>query len=73
MKFSGKWGIACAYTGGIFLITPYLPILIRFATSRWSRSGVSRFVLGAEIIIALFILTLAIDFYFIKEKNPFSF
>ena len=73
MKFSGKWGIACAYTGGIFLITPYLPQLIRFASSKWSQSGVSRFVLYVEIIIALLILTLAIVFLFYKRKKSVSF
>jgi len=73
VKFSGKWGIVCAYTDGIFLFTPYLPKLIRFASSRCSRSGVSRFVLGLEIIIALFILTLAIVFLFYKRKRSVIF
>lgn len=73
MKFSGKWVIACAYTGGIFLVTPYLPQLIRVASSRWSSSGVSRFVLGVEIIIALLIFTLAIVFLFYKSKKSALF
>ena len=73
MKFSGKWVIVCAYTGGIFLVTPYLPQLIRLASSRWSSSGVSRFVLCVEIIIALLILTLAIVFLFYKRKKSVLF
>ncbi len=73
MKFSGKSGFVCSYTGGIFVVTPYLPQLIRLASSRWSSSGVSRFVLCVEIIIALLILTLAIVFLFYKRKKSVLF
>jgi len=73
MKVSRKWVVACLYTIGIFVVTPYLPHIIQAASSRWSRSGVSRFVLGVEIIIALLILTLAIVFLFYKRKKSFLF
>ena len=58
MKFAGRWGIVPAYTGGIFLAKPYLPQLIRFASSRWARSGVSNFVLWIKMLVTLLILTL---------------
>jgi hypothetical protein len=73
MKFPGKWGIVCAYIGGIFVVTPYLPKLIRFASSRFTRSGVTRFVLCIEIITALFILILAIVFLLYKGKKSALF
>lgn len=73
MKFPGKWGIVCIYTGGIFLVTPYLPKLISFASSRWSQSGASRFVLGVEITIASLILTLAIVFLLHRRKKSVLF
>jgi nucleoside-diphosphate-sugar epimerase len=43
--------------------------LIRAASSRWSKSGVSSFVLGVEIMIALLILSPAGFFIFRKKKS----
>jgi glycopeptide antibiotics resistance protein len=73
MKTPGKWGLVCSYTAGIFIVTPYLPNLIRFASSRWSSSGVSRFVLRVEIVIALLALTFAILFLFHRMKKAILF
>jgi len=73
MKISGKWVIVCIYSIGIFVAVPYLPKLIRFATARWSSSGVSRFVLSVEIVIAFFILSLAIYFLIYKREKSFFF
>ena len=73
MKISGKWIIVCIYTIGIFIVTPYLPQLIRSASSRWSSSGVSRFVLGVEIAIALLILILALEFLIHRRKKSALF
>ena len=73
MKTSGKWTIVCVYTIGIFVVTPYLPQLIQAATSRWSSSGVSRFVLGVEIAIALLILILALEFLIHRRKKSALF
>lgn len=69
MKISWKWIITCLYIIGIFAVTPFLPRLIQFASSIWSSSGVSRFVLVVEIIIALLILTLVIVFLK-RKKSP---
>ena len=73
MKTSGKWTIVCVYTIGMFVVTPYLPQLIQAASSRWSSSGVSRFVLGVEITIALLILILALEFLIHRRKKSALF
>lgn len=73
MKTKWKWIIVSIYTIGLFVATPYLPQLIQAATSRWSKSGVSRFVLGVEIAIALIVIALAIYFLIQKKKKAFLF
>ena len=73
MKVSKKWAVVCFYTVGIFVVTPYLPQLIRVASSQWSRSGVTRFVLGMEIAIALLILIFAIKFLINRRKKSALF
>ena len=73
MKTSWKWVIVCVYTVGLFAVTPYLPKLIRAATSRWTSSGVSRFVLWVEIAIALLILTLAVRYFIHRRKKSALF
>lgn len=73
MKLSRKWVLLCLYTVSIFVITPYLPVLIRTVSSRWSSSRVSHIVLGLEIIIALLILALAIRFLIFKKKKSVPF
>ena len=73
MKTSWKWVIVCAYTIGLFIVTPYLPNLIQAATSRWSTSGVKYFVLGVEITIALLILTIAVRTLIYKKKEAALF
>jgi len=69
MKISRKWTVVFFYTVAIFVVTPYLPQLISIASSQWSSSGVSRFVLGVEIVIALLILALAFRFLIYKRKK----
>ena len=73
MKISRKWTIVFLYTVAMFVVTPYLPQLIQAATSRWSSSGVSRFVLGVEIAIALLILILALEFLIHRRKKSALF
>ena len=73
MKASVKWITVCAYTIGLFIVTPYLPNLIQAATSRWSTSGVKYFVLGVEITIALLILILAVRILIYKKKKAALF
>jgi len=73
MKTSWKWTIVCVYTIGLFTVTPYLPNLIRAATSRWTSSGVSRFVLWVEIAMALLILILAVGYLIHRRKKSALF
>ncbi len=73
MKITRKWTVVFFYTVGIFVVTPYLPQLIRVASSQWSSSSVSRFVLGVEIAIALIVLTLAVGFLIQKKKKSALF
>jgi len=73
MRISGKWAVVFSYTVGIFVLTPYLPQLIQAASSRWSKSSVSRFVLGIEVAIALLILSFAIVFLISRRKKSALF
>ena len=73
MKTSWKWIIVCVYTIGLFAVTPYLPQLILAAISRWTSSGVSRFVLWVEIAIALLILILAVRYLTHRRKKSALF
>lgn len=73
MKISRKWALVFFYTVAIFVLTPYLPQLISTASSRWSSSGVSHFVLGVEIAIALLILILALEFLIHRRKKSALF
>jgi hypothetical protein len=73
MKITRKWTVVFFYTVGIFVVTPYLPQLIRVASSRWASSSVSRFVLVVEIAIALLILILAVGFLIQKKKKSAFF
>jgi len=57
-----KWVLVVIYTIGIFVFTPFLPALIRFASSRWSGTIASHFVLGVEIFLALVVLIFAVIF-----------
>ncbi|TET60292.1 MAG: hypothetical protein E3J47_07065 [Candidatus Stahlbacteria bacterium] len=73
MKTSSKWAIVCIYTLVLFIVTPYLPQLIRSASSRWTSSSVSRFVLVVEIALALLISILAVRFLIQKKKKSALF
>ena len=73
MRISGKWTVVFFYTVCIFIVTPYLPQLIQAASSRWSRLGVSRFVLGVEIAIALLILAIATIYLIYRKKRSALF
>ena len=73
MNISWKWIFIGLYTVIIFIVTPYLPLLIQAASSRWSRSIVSNFVLVVEIVIALLILALAISQLIHKRKKSALF
>ena len=73
MKITRKWTVVFFYTIAIFVITPYLPQWIRVASSRWSSSSVSRFVLVVEIALALLISILAVGSLIQKKKKSVLF
>jgi len=73
MKTPVKWIIVCIYTIVLFVVTPYLPQLIQAASARWSKSGVSGFVLGVEIAISLIIIILGVYFLIQKRKKSIVF
>jgi len=73
MKISARRVFVGAYTIGIFAATPFLPDLIRLASSRWSSGGVSHFVLGVEVSIALLFLVLAAGLLIYGKKRSFLF
>ena len=73
MKISAKWVVVGVYTIAIFAATPFLPDLVRLASSRWSSKGVSRFVLSVEISIALLFLVLAAGLLIYGKKRSFLF
>jgi len=73
MKASTRWVVVGVYTVCIFAATPFLPNLIRLASSRWSSRGVSHFVLIVEISIALLFLVLASGLLIYGKKRSFLF
>jgi len=70
---SGKWGLVVLYIIGIFVFTPYLPNLIQFASSHWSGTKVSHFVLGVEIFLALLVLVCVIIFLKFRRNKSLYF
>jgi VanZ family protein len=70
---SAKWALVLIYTIGIFVFTPFLPALIRFASSRWSKTTASHFVLGVEIFLALLVFIIAFIFAKLKRNKSLYF
>jgi len=70
---SGKWALVVLYIIGIFVFTPYLPNLIQFASSRWSKTKVPHFVLGMEIFLALLVLICVIVFLKFRRNKYLYF
>jgi len=73
MKITRKWTVVFFYTVALFAVTPYLPQLISIASSQWTSSSVSRFVLAVEIALALLILILAAGFLIQKKRKSTLF
>lgn len=69
MKIAWKWVFALIYAIIIFIITPYLPNLIRDASSRWSIEELKQFVLIIEIIVVFFLLFLGIILFISRRKK----
>lgn len=69
MQIPRKWIPVFLYTAGIFIVTPFLPDLIRTASSRWSSSGVSHFVLNVELFLAGLIFAFSVFLFFLKKNK----
>ncbi|HUU40398.1 MAG TPA: VanZ family protein [Desulfatiglandales bacterium] len=57
----------------ILVTTPYLPLLIRWASSRWQAGSISGFVVGVEIFLGALLLFLAGGVFFFNRKKFSSF
>ena len=55
----------------ILIATPCLPLLIRWASSRWQAGSISSFVVGVEIFIGALLLFLVGCVFFLTEKISF--
>jgi len=75
MRNPAKWLYVGLYIICIFVTTPFLPNLIKFATYQWSNKCTQSFVLRVEIIIALIIIVIGVIILIIRKKksNLFSF
>ena len=71
MDMFRRWLPPILYTAGIIIVTPFLPDLIRGASSRWSSPGVSCFVLKVEIFLAAFVLAFSIFLFFFRKYKSF--
>ena len=58
------------YTFFLFIITPYLPNLIRFTSQYWSSTSVTHFVLMVEITIAVFLFGFS-GWIFVFHRSKF--
>ena len=58
------------YTLFLFIITPFLPNIIQFASKYWPRASVAHFVLIIEIMIA-FLLLIMSGWLFISYRSKF--
>jgi hypothetical protein len=71
--FDSKWLLVYGYLLITFLATPYLPLLIRWASSRWQAGSISGFVGGVEIFLGALLLFLAGGAFFFNRQKFFSF
>ena len=71
---SRRWLFVYGYLVVLIIATPYLPLLINLARKRWQSGAVSNFFLGAEIALAVLLLSLAIVIYFVNRRKflPFT-
>ena len=57
----------------LLVATPYLPLLIRWASSRWQAGSISGFVVGVEIFLGALLLFLAGGVFFFNRRRFSSF
>jgi hypothetical protein len=71
--FDRKWLVVYGYLLIILSATPHLPLLIRWASSRWQAGSISGFVLGVEIFLGALLLFLAGGVFFFNRRRFSSF
>ena len=71
--FSRRWLLVYGYLLIILIATPYLPLLIRWASSRWQAGSISSFVLDVEIFIGALLIFLAGGVFFFNRRRFRSF
>jgi hypothetical protein len=67
-----RWLAAYGYLLIVLIVTPYLPLLIQCASSRWPAKSISGFVLGVEISIGVLLIILA-GAIFLYNRRKFLF
>ena len=53
----------------LLVATPYLPSLIRWASSIWRGKSVARFVLGVELSMGILLIALAGGIFFYNKRK----
>jgi hypothetical protein len=71
--FDSKWLVVYGYLLIILVTTPYLPLLIRWASSRWQAGSISGFVVGVEFFLGALLLFLAGGVFFFNRRRFSSF
>ena len=71
--FSRRWLMIYGYVLLIWIATPCLPFLVRWASSRWPTASVKRFVLGVEISMGLLLIVFAGVIFFYNRQKFFRF
>jgi hypothetical protein len=57
----------------VLIATPYLPLLIQWASFRWPAESVSGFVIGVEISIGILLIVSAVAIFFYNRRKFPSF
>ncbi|MBA7662510.1 hypothetical protein ES703_70539 [subsurface metagenome] len=71
--FTWRWLAVYGYLLIVLIATPYLPLLIEWASLRWPAESVSGFVLGVEISIGILLIVLAGAIFFYNRRKFPSF
>jgi hypothetical protein len=71
--FTLRWVAVYGYLLTVLIATPYLPLFIEWASSRWAAPLVSGFLLGVEISIGVLLIISAGFIFFLNVRKFPSF
>jgi len=71
--FTSRWLAVYGYLLVVLIATPYLPLLIQWASLRWPAESISGLVLGVEISIGIFLIVSAGAIFFYNRRKFPSF